>query len=182
MDVGNTAAFPDTGSIEDGILVGEDHRGVFITALGSIRAALCYPLRETVLSRIEEAADVPAVFVDLSRCRYMDSTFIGLLVAIDRKLQRGLGGRLHVVDPSPESLDLLRQLGLLEILVVQTGGLNPPAMRGLDSPAERPGAEFVLRAHEALMESSEEARKKFALLREVLEGKLKTEKPPGDTR
>jgi anti-anti-sigma factor len=182
MDVGNTGAFAGTGSTEEGILVGEDDRGIFIMARGSVRATLCYPLRETVLSRIEEAADVPAVFVDLSRCRYMDSTFIGLLVAIDRKLQRGPGGRLHLVDPSPESLDLLRQLGLLEILVVQTGGTNPPVMRGLDSSLERPGAEFVLRAHEALMESSEEARKKFGLLRDVLERKLKAEKTPEDTR
>jgi hypothetical protein len=46
---------------------------------------------------------------------------------------------------------------------------------------QRPGAEFILRAHEALMETSEEARKKFALLKEMLERKLKTEKPPKDT-
>src|SRR5208283_547941 len=128
MDEGNPVAFSGIDSREDGILIGEDERGIFITALGSVRATLCYPLRESVLSRIEEAADVPAVFVDLSRSRYMDSTFIGLLVAMDRRLQRGPGGRLHLVDPSPECLDLLRQLGLLEILLVQTGGMNPPAM------------------------------------------------------
>jgi len=207
MDVGNPAAFPETGShrpagadshrpagadshrpagadshITDSILVGEDGRGIFLAALGSIRASLCYPLREAVLSRIEEAADVPAVFLDLSRCVYMDSTFIGLAVAMDRKLQRGSDGRLHVVDPSPECVDLLRQLGLLEILLVQTGGMNPPAMRGLDAASERPGAEFILRAHEALMESSEEARRKFGLLRDVLERKLRAEGSPEDTR
>ena len=32
------------------------------------------------------------------------------------------------------------------------------------------------------METSEEARKKFGLLRDVLERKLKGEKPPEDTR
>ena len=37
-----------------------------------------------------------------------------------------------------------------------------------------------LRAHAALMETSEEARKKFALLKEMLERKLKSEKTPRD--
>jgi hypothetical protein len=44
---------------------------------------------------------------------------------------------------------------------------------------EKPGAEFILKTHEALMETSEEARRKFALLKETLEQKLKGgEKPP----
>jgi anti-anti-sigma factor len=178
MDVGNTAAFPAA----DSILVGEDDRGSFIAALGSVRASLCYPLRDILLSRLEERSDVPAVFVDLSRCIYMDSTFIGLLVAIDKKLQKGPGGRLHVIAPSPECLELFRQLGLLDILLVETGGVRLPEMKSLDAPSGRPGADFVLRAHEALMETSEEARGKFSVLRDVLERKLRGEKPRGDTR
>ncbi len=178
MDEGNTAAF----SGADSILVGEDERGSFITALGSVRATLCYPLRDTLLSRLEEDSKVPAVFVDLSKCTYMDSTFIGLLVAMDRKLQKGSGGRVHVTDPSPACLELFRHLGLQEILLVETGGNCPPEMRSLEAPSERPGADFVLRAHEALMESSEVARRKFAVLRDVLERKLRGEKPRGDTR
>jgi anti-anti-sigma regulatory factor len=177
MDVGNPASFPGG----DSILIGEDDRGFFIAALGSVRAVLCYPLRDTLLARLEESSDVPAVFVDLSRCAYMDSTFIGLLVAIDRKLQRGSGGRLHVIDPSPDCLELFRQLGLQDLLLLEYGGVRPPEMKSLDAPSGRPGAEFVLRAHEALMETSEEARRKFSVLRDVLERKLRGEKPRGDT-
>lgn len=173
MDVGNPAAFPET----DEILVGEDERGYFIAAVGSVRATQCYSLRDALLFRLEERTDVPAVFADLSRCRYMDSTFIGLLVAIDRKLQKGSGGRLHVVDPSPACLDLFRQLGLQEILLVETGGISMPRLINLDAPTERPAAEFVLDAHEALIESSDEARRKFGILRDVLERKIRGEKP-----
>lgn len=177
MDVGNPVSFPGT----DVILVGEDDRGFFLAARGSIRAALCFPLRELLLDRLEEKSDLAAVYGDLSRCLYMDSTFIGLLVAIDRKLQKGSGGRLHVVDPSPECLDLFRQLGLEDILLVETGDLRLPEMRGLDAPSGRPGADFVLRAHEALMETSEQARRKFGMLRDVLERKLRGEKPREDS-
>ena len=55
-------------------------------------------------------------------------------------------------------------------------------MSELEKPSGRPATEFLLRAHEELMETSDEARRKFALLREQLEQKLRTEKPPGGTR
>ena len=179
MDVGNTAA---SVPAPDSILVGSDSRGWFITASGEIRATLCYPLRETLLSRLEESSDVPAVYVDLAQCTYMDSTFIGLLVAIDRRLQKGSGGRLHVMQPSTECLQLFRQLGLQELFVLDPVPAQPPAeMKELTGAAGRPGADFILRAHEELMETSEEARKKFGLLREQLEGKLRGGRSREDT-
>jgi anti-sigma B factor antagonist len=175
MDVGNTAA---SVRPPDSILVGSDGRGWFIIARGGVRATLCYPLRESLLARLEESTDIPAVFVDLAECTYMDSTFIGLLVAIDRRLQRGSGGRLHVMQPSTECLELLRQLGLQEILAIEPDRTPPPAeMNELGPGAGRPGADFILRAHEALMETSEEARKKFGLLRDELRRKLSGQGP-----
>jgi anti-anti-sigma factor len=166
----------------DSLSLGRDGRGIFLSARGSIRAPLCAPLREELLGLIEEEQGIPAVYADLSGCRYMDSTFIGLLVAADRRLRKASGGRLHVVRPSAESLDLLRQIGLQEYLLVEDAAIEPPGeMRDLSSGAEKPAAEFVLRVHEALMETSEEARKKFATLKEVLEKKIRAEKPPRDT-
>src|SRR5271157_5665222 len=178
MGESNTAAVPSA----DSILVGSDGRGWFITARGSVRATLCYPLRDTLLARLEDSSDVPAVYVDLSACTYMDSTFIGLLVAMDRRLQKGSGGRLHVTRASAECLDLLRQLGLQDFLVFDAAPAPPPAeMREIAPAPGRPGADFILRAHQALMDTSEEARKKFGLLRDELERKLRGGKPPEGT-
>jgi anti-anti-sigma factor len=180
MGVGNTTGSEAHSSAGGDVLrVGLDARGAFISARGSIRASLCYPLRETLLARLEETVDIPAVFVDLSQCDYMDSTFIGLLVAMDRRLRKGSGGRLHVVRPSGACRELLRQMGLEELLVVDDTAMElPVSMEEVEKPQGRPATEFVLRAHEALMETSEEARRKFALLREELERKLRAEKPP----
>jgi hypothetical protein len=41
--------------------------------------------------------------------------------------------------------------------------------------AEKPGAEFILKTHEALMETSAEAKKKFGLVMEILAKKLRGE-------
>ena len=172
---GNTT--PDT------LKVGSDERGLFISARGEIRATLCYPLRETLLGQREDGAVPPAAGVDLSECRYMDSTFIGLLVAVDKRLHKGSGGRLHVISPSPECRGILSEIGLLDFLLIEEAGpAAPDGMKELVPSREKPGADFVLKAHEALMETSEEARKKFALLKEVLEKKLKRQNPLKDNR
>ena len=171
MAEGNTTA--------DAILLGRDERGYFISARGSIRAQLCYPLRDAVLARLDEAGKVPAAYADLSECQYMDSTFIGLLVGIDKKLHTSSGGRLHVLRPSPECLDILGQIGLRDFLLIEDQEQrNPPVMSVISPETGTPGAEFVLRAHEALMETSEEARRKFSLLQKMLEKKLSKEKTP----
>jgi anti-anti-sigma factor len=166
----------------DSLLLGRDERGWFVTARGSIRAMLCFPLRDELLARLGEAQAAADVFVDLAGCQYMDSTFIGLLVAMDNRLRGAGGGRLHVLRPSPACRDLLAQLGLLDVLSIEDDAREPPAeMREMAERDEKPGAEFILKAHEALMETSEEARKKFGVLKEMLERKLKAEKLPRDT-
>jgi len=181
--IGFQHCMTEKGDTQTGsLLVGHDGRGYFITAIGGIRAVLCYPLREGLLSRLEGPSDLPAVFVDLSACQYMDSTFIGLLVAIDKRLQKSSGGRLHVLRPSDACRDTLDQIGLQTILLIEdTAPPFPDAMSELSTKKVKPGADFILSAHEALMETSDEARKKFGLLKEMLERKLRSEKPPRDS-
>jgi anti-anti-sigma factor len=165
----------------DTILLGRDDRGYFMAARGAVRASLCFPLREALLARLEGAEKVPAVYVDLSQCTYMDSTFIGLLVALDKRLLKNSGGRLHVLNPTQQCREILRQIGLETFLLVEKGPFDAPhEMREISGAPGRPEAEFILGAHEALMDVSEEAREKFKLLKEMLEKKLKSQKPPRD--
>jgi anti-anti-sigma factor len=166
----------------DSLLFGKDERGYFITARGNIRANLCFPLREGLLARLDKDRGPPAVFADLSQCDYMDSTFIGLMVAIDKRLKNISGGRLHLIRPSPACREILAQIGLLSYLLIEEDTVAfPPRMEEVSPLAGKPGADFILTAHEALMETSDEARNKFRLVKEMLERKLRKEKPPPDT-
>ncbi len=173
MAVGNSSG-------PDALFVGADSRGVFLRAVGAVRAGLCFPLRDSLLERLQEPHAPRAVFVDLSDCQYMDSTFVGLLVAIDRKLRKGFGTRLTVIRPSAACVEILSQIGLRDFLAVETAEVRLPDGMEEVAAAGRPGADFILKAHEALMETSEEARKRFALLKEMLERKLRGEKPRQD--
>jgi anti-anti-sigma factor len=166
----------------DSLRFGSDERGHFLAARGSIRANLCFPLRESLLAQLEKGRAAPAVYADLSQCEYMDSTFIGLMVAIDKKLRKTSGGRLHLLRPSPACREILSQIGLLTYLLVDDGPAEMPLhMEEVVPAGDRPGAEFILTAHEALMETSEEAKKKFGLLKDMLERKLRKEKPPQES-
>jgi anti-anti-sigma factor len=166
----------------DSLLFGNDQRGYFLAARGNIRANLCFPLRESLLAQLEKERSVPAVYADLSQCDYMDSTFIGLMVAVDKQLRKTSGGRLHLLRPSPACLEILAQIGLQTYLLIEEAPAEFPAEMEEVSPVkDKPAAEFILSAHEALMETSEEARKKFALLKEMLERKLRKEEPPQGT-
>ncbi len=138
----------------------------------------CLPLREEFFPRLETESP-PAVYCELSACRYMDSTFLGFLVACDGKLRKR-GSRLHLVNPSAETLECLGRLGLEKRFLVEEGPFAPPDNLVKVCDGEKPGAEFILRAHEALMETSAEARKKFSLLKETLEKKLGLSGKPED--
>jgi anti-anti-sigma factor len=174
VGVGNT----QTGKL----LFGRDERGIFLTAQGSIRAPLCYPLRESLLPQIEELAGGQSVFVDLSECVYMDSTCIGILVAMDKKVRKASGGRLHVLNPSAASRASLEDIGLGGYFTLGEEKVAPPTvMTEVAEPGDRPTAQFVLDAHEALIETSAEAKKRFSALKDILQRALKSEKPPRDT-
>src|SRR5919108_5670504 len=72
------------------------------------------------LRRVGEDAlgrGVNAVRVDLRHAIYLDSTFLGTLLALQNKLARR-GGRLALVAPSEACARLLEQMGLDEVFTL----------------------------------------------------------------
>ncbi len=61
------------------------------------------------------------IVVDLSACTGMDSTFMGTLAGLGRRLM-GLGGQLQIADPGEHNRSLLEMLGLDALLEIE-----PPA-------------------------------------------------------
>jgi len=162
----------DGGADAAEILIGEDERGTVIRAVGHIRANESYVLREEILPGLDGPSPKD-YFVDLSGCSFMDSTFIGLLVAADKKLSRSCGRRMRIFNPAPGCAAALKRLGLEKILHMETGVLKLPARMRALKKSGKPGAEFILKTHEALMETSAEAKKQFGLVMELLAKKLR---------
>lgn len=141
---------------------------LYIRAEGHVTAALCADLRERVFTRFEAAPAVQATLVDLSACDYMDSTFMGLLVGFNKRLARTASKRLVVVKPTHTARELLSGLGLSSLIdIVDTDLPFPEEMESVFK-TKTASADLLLKAHENLMELSEENRKKFATLHAAL--------------
>jgi anti-anti-sigma factor len=59
--------------------------------------------------------NVQRLSVDLSGCTYMDSTFVGTLLALYRRFKDRQQGGLTIIAPSPACKQVLQQMHLLEI-------------------------------------------------------------------
>jgi len=145
---------------------------LYLQAQGHITAALCADLRGLVFARFEQTPGVEAMWIDLSACEYMDSTFMGLLVAFNKRLARARGKKLTLVQPSAVARDLLEGLGISSLVeIIDEPVAFPPGMKNIVKTTAS-SAELLLSSHENLMELSEENRKKFSGLHGVLKKQL----------
>ena len=62
------------------------------------------------------------IVVDLEDCTVMDSTFMGTLTGISRKLQAAGGPKLEVINANERNQDLIEGLGLDFIFTLDTDG------------------------------------------------------------
>ena len=72
--------------MENYILIGNDNNDIYLKAYGHITANVSFPIREDLYKKISTFTVALNIFIDLSNIRYMDSTFMGLLVGIEKKL------------------------------------------------------------------------------------------------
>lgn len=110
------------------------------------------------------------IVIDLEDCPVMDSTFMGTLTGISRRLRKVEGGELEVINANERNQDLIESLGLDFILTLDTEGKTWGAEREAISKQFREAAvelepedlskeertEFILEAHENLTEANPE--------------------------
>lgn len=68
----------------------------------------CYNIRKLIEQCFEHG--IHTIRFDLRNCCYMDSTFLGTLLATKRNIERRGEGTFILVSPSPEALQLLRKM------------------------------------------------------------------------
>lgn len=154
----------------------EDATILYVEAEGHITAALCADLRHLVFQRFDSDPEPHAMYVDLSLCEYMDSTFLGLLVGFNKRLLRSGAGKLNIVRPSAAARELLDSLGLLSLVEVVEGPVAFPSDMRDVVKTKTTGPDLLLRAHENLMELSEENKKRFAAVHSVLKNVAESNK------
>jgi anti-anti-sigma factor len=154
----------------------EERDIIYIKAVGQITANNCYLLRKKIFERLEHIPAVRDIFTDLSDCSYMDSTFMGILIGVNKRFKSMRGKAINIVCPSEECRRLFTGLGIIKLLHVNQDSIKFPAhMEAITSP-HKPSVYTILKAHEDLMETSDANKSKFKLLKEILEKKINQEK------
>lgn len=160
--------------VEEALYVKESSNTIFIRAIGHVTASLCTELKTRLFERLEAKPPVENVFVDLSECDYMDSTFLGLLVGINKRFLRFSERPITIVRPTPPCIDLLKTIGILRLIQVTEERIEfPKAMENVTT-ADKVTAEFLLDVHDNLVDLSDDNKKRFSTLYAVL--KNQTEK------
>ncbi len=120
--------------------------------------------------------------IDLSDCRLMDSTFIGVLAGIGLKLAGGEArngnGEVELLSPNPRISELLDHLGVLSLFKVSRGSCDWAEAKEacLPEPAASSRVELkraCLEAHQTLMSLNPANAAKFKDITQFLAEDLK---------
>jgi anti-anti-sigma factor len=172
--------------VEEAVYYKSEEREIYIRATGHVTALVCPRLKSAVFERLDAEPPVAKVYLDLSACEYMDSTFLGLIVGTQKRFSRlaggprGPGGSIVLLGVNEACKGLLRTIGVLGMVELSEAQVPFPAELERLSGEERASARFLLDAHEDLSSLSAENRKRFATLTSVLKSAVDAEEKQGD--
>ena len=119
---------------------------------GQATVFLGLPLRRRAEQYRDSGGSI--VRVDLRRCTWMDSTFLGTLLLLFRATAGQGAEAFRLVSPSPQCRQILRQMGIDRICSVrEEEDLPEEAWTEIERTAAEQGQEFcgqVLQAHQQL--------------------------------
>lgn len=150
------------------IEIGISDRRLIVRPIGHMTAKLCQVLKTRLFSQMD-AAGVEKIEFDMSACKYMDSTFLGLLVLIEKSARaHGLETvTMHQVNDVCRSL--LSTMGMeRKFIFTDTSSGECKRLEIISAPRDI-SAQFLLETHRALSQLSPENEEKFRLLTSLLE-------------
>jgi anti-anti-sigma factor len=167
--------------VEEAVYYTSEDGNIYMKATGHVTALVCPPLKTAVFERLDAQPPVAKVYLDLSDCEYMDSTFLGLIVGTQKRYGRlsggakGACGSIVLVGVNEACKGLLRTIGVLGMVEISDAEIPFPADLPRLSGEARASARFLLDAHEDLSDLSAENRKRFSTLTSVLKSAVDSE-------
>jgi anti-anti-sigma factor len=165
--------------VEEAVYYKEAAGTGFVRAEGHVTALLCPSLKARVFADIDSPSPPGRIEFDLGPCEYMDSTFLGLIVGVCKRIKARSGGRVVIRGANEACLGLLRTIGVLGLVDVSSEPMPP--LEGMEriGGGAKATARFILDAHEDLSALSEENRSRFSALNSALRGAVESEEKGG---
>jgi anti-anti-sigma factor len=162
------------------IKIGYDDRGVYIDVNGEGTLRQSNALKQFMFDVLEKFSGIKEVefYMNLTNCQYVDSTFIGLLLILDKKIRDMIGKPLVILQPSGYVLEVIQQMGLENILhLEQEPKPFPDNMKELEveNINKIELAMMMYLAHSELANLNEDNRKKFESAVSMLKKEIENE-------
>lgn len=157
--------------MENKLSIGIQDDVILIRATGQMRATNCYALRRFLFPYLENVKNPIAILFDLENCIYMDSTFIGFIITIERKFSRIAPVHVEIVNPSEKITNTLKVFSCLDKVEIIYDKEVPPITTFILDKKYDAGVdqvEMIFEAHKELSSLSEQNRKEFEHLLEEL--------------
>lgn len=154
--------------VNEQIEIGISDRRLVIRPIGHVTAKLCQILKTQIIIQIEREK-IELIEFDMSACSYMDSTFLGLLLLIE-KSARAHGLKPVVMYQTNEVCrSLMSTMGMeRKFSFSQRPCTTCESLEVLSSPKDV-SAQFLLETHRELSQLSPENEEKFRVLTSLLE-------------
>jgi len=165
------------GFCNNNILIGIYKNDVFIKPVGHITANLSFNLQEYLYNHISEINPCFNMYIDMSDTEYMDSTFLGLLIGLEKKLFKSFNKHLYVVNPNKAAMKYLQHFTMTLFLRIKQ--INIPEdleYRNFDnetSATELEKLKMIFFSHNHLCKLSEDNKKRFGSLQETLKKQIR---------
>ncbi len=160
---------------EESLSIGLSGSALVVAPEGHMTAALCPALTQRLAAFLGPEARVESFHLDYARCRYMDSTFLGLIVSLSKKAQSLGLGKPVVHGADAQCMSLFRTMGMTRLLQFEEGPCPQPDATETLSAHEALKASFILDAHRELMDLSPENEERFSALAGALEDAIRME-------
>ncbi len=160
------------------VLIGDLNSGNLVKVIGRGTMEFCSELFDKMVSKfmVSKSCRNYAVYFDLSECHYMDSSFIGVIVSLEKRLKKECEGGVVILNPTDKVKEILTTMGLFEILPIEEDtkvsnvSLSDEIEKKLNKDYK--DIKILLESHQNLMEINSENRKKFGLVEEMLKKEL----------
>jgi len=161
--------------------VGYDKNNIYVFIQGEATMLVAGTLKKFVLDIISQIANQSDtnIYLILKDCGYMDSTFIGTLVIVEKRCVENLNRHILLSNPSNYCLELFEQMGLLKVFTIITElpvkkdlNVDPLEMTEID---RLENAILMFQAHEELSGINDENKERFSLVSKTLKDQIQKE-------
>jgi anti-anti-sigma factor len=161
------------------VLVGNIEAGLIVKVIGKGTMEFCSDLF-MYLSKFIDSGKIENIYFELSSALYLDSSFVGVILSIQKKLLKQGSPTVILLNPSEKVKEILNTMGLLELIPIQeeSSFKNIELTDEVHLKLEKnyKDIQILLESHQNLMSINEDNRKRFMLVEEMLKKELERQR------